>query len=70
MKYLLFCNMTIQGCQLSRIIQETPDFEPFLLVSRLESEISQIIAEVLPMTDRCTDQLKQVFVSSAGKAPS
>ena len=30
------------------IIQETPDFEPFLLVSRLESEISRIITEVLP----------------------
>ena len=36
----------VQGCQLSRIIQETPDFEPFLPVSRLESEISRIIAEV------------------------
>ena len=36
---------TLQGCQLSRIIRETPDFEPFLPVSRLESEISRIIAE-------------------------
>ena len=35
-----------QCCQLSQIIQETPDFEPFLPVSRLESEISQIIPEV------------------------
>ena len=35
-----------QGCQLSRIIRETPDFEPFLPVSRIESEISRIIAEV------------------------
>ena len=35
-----------QCCQLSQIIQETPDFEPFLHVSRLESEISWIIAEV------------------------
>ena len=34
-----------QGCQLSRIIRET-DFEPFIPVSRLESEISRIIAEV------------------------
>ena len=31
----------LQGCQLSRIIRETPGFEPFLPVSRLESEISQ-----------------------------
>ena len=36
----------VQGCQLSRIIRETPDFELFLPVSRLESEISRIIAEV------------------------
>ena len=36
----------LQGCQLSRIIRETPDFEPFLPVSRLEAEISRIIAEV------------------------
>ena len=36
----------LQYCQLSRIIRETPDFEPFLPVSRLESEISRIIAEV------------------------
>ena len=35
-----------QGCQLSRITRETPDFEPFLPVSRIESEISRIIAEV------------------------
>ena len=35
-----------QGCQLSRKIRETPDFELFLPVSRLESEISRIIAEV------------------------
>ena len=35
-----------QGCQLSQIIRETPDFKPFLPVSRLESEISRIIAEV------------------------
>ena len=35
-----------QGYQLSRIIEETPDLEPFLPVSRLESEISQIIPEV------------------------
>ena len=35
-----------QGCQLSRIIWETPDFKPFLPVSRLDSEISRIMAEV------------------------
>ena len=36
----------LQGCQLSRIIRETPDFEPYLPVSRLMSGISRIIAEV------------------------
>ena len=30
-------------CQLSRIIRETPDFGPYLPVSRLESKISRII---------------------------
>ena len=35
-----------QGFQFSQIIRETPDFEPFLPVSRLESEISRMIAEV------------------------
>ena len=35
-----------QCCQFSRIIQETPYFEPFLPVSRLESEISRTVAEV------------------------
>ena len=34
-----------QCCQLSQIIWETPDFEPLLLVSRLESEISRIIVK-------------------------
>ena len=38
--------MHSQCCQLSQIIQETPDFEPFLPVSGLESEMYQIIAEV------------------------
>ena len=38
--------LKLQCCQLSRIIWETPDFEPFLQVSRLESEISLIIAKV------------------------
>ena len=38
--------MHCQGCQLSRIIQETPGFEPFLPVSGLESEMSRIVAEV------------------------
>ena len=36
----------LQGCQLSQIIRETPDFKPFLPVSRFESDISRIIAEV------------------------
>ena len=36
----------LQGCQLSQIIRETPDFEPFFPVSRLGSEISRIIAKV------------------------
>ena len=36
----------LQGCQLSQIIWETPDFKPFLPVSRFESDISRIIAEV------------------------
>ena len=36
----------LQCCQLSWIIWETPAFEPFLPVSRLESEISWIIAKV------------------------
>ena len=35
-----------QGFQLSQIIRETPEFEAFLPVSRLESEISRMIAEV------------------------
>ena len=34
-----------QCCQLSRIIQETPDFGPYLPVSRLEYEILLKIAE-------------------------
>ena len=36
----------MQGCQLSQIIRATPDFEPYLPVSRLMSGISRIIAEV------------------------
>ena len=39
----------VQGCQLSRIIRETPEFEPFLLFSRLESEISRTIADFRKM---------------------
>ena len=35
-----------QCCQLSRIIRQTPDFEPYLLVSRLEPETSRIILKV------------------------
>ena len=44
--YILTNDPHTQGFQLSRIIWETPDFEPFLPVSRLESEISHIIAKV------------------------
>ena len=36
----------LQGCQLSQIIRETPDFKPFLPISRFESDISRTIAEV------------------------
>ena len=35
-----------QCCQLSQIIWETPDFGPYLPVSRLEHEIAQIFTEV------------------------
>ena len=35
-----------QCCQLSRIIQETPDFGLYLPVSRLEYEISRILTNV------------------------
>ena len=35
-----------QCCQLSRIIQETPDFGPYLPASRLEYEISRILTDV------------------------
>ena len=34
------------GRKLFRVIQETPEFEAYLLVSRLESEISLIIDKV------------------------
>ena len=36
----------IQCCQLSRIIREIPDSGPYLPVSRLESDISQIITKI------------------------
>ena len=36
-----------QCCLLSQIIGETPDFGPYLLVSRLESDISRIIAKAV-----------------------
>ena len=36
----------MQSCQLSRIIRETPDFRLYLPVSRLEFDISRIIAKV------------------------
>ena len=47
-RYKYFNNIIsqAQGCQLSQIIRKTPDFGPVLLVSRLESEISWIIAKV------------------------
>ena len=37
---------SLQCCQFSRIIQETPEFGPYLLVSRLEYEISRIFTEI------------------------
>ena len=37
---------THQCRQLSRIIRETPDFGPYLPVSRLESNISRIIVKI------------------------
>ena len=40
-----------QCCQISRIIQETPDFGPYLPVSRLESDISWIIAKIVISLD-------------------
>ena len=46
LSYLLKLIARLQGYQLSQIIQETADFEPFLPVSRLESEISRTVAEV------------------------
>ena len=36
--------VTMQCCQLSRMIRETPDFRPYLPASRLKYEISRIIA--------------------------
>ena len=46
MKYKIIVHFAITLCsQLSRIILEAPDFGPYLPVSRLESEISRIIAE-------------------------
>ena len=44
-----YCRMRkkdYQCCQLSRMIRETPDFGPYLLVSGLESDSSRIIAKV------------------------
>ena len=43
----------MQGCQLSRIIRETPDFEPFLPVSRLESEMIAEVCHEISYTLRC-----------------
>ena len=42
----------MQGCQPSWIIRKNPDFELFLPVSILESEISWIIAEVCQISCR------------------
>ena len=47
-----------QCCQLSWIIQEAPDFGVNLPVSRLEYEISQIIAEVWHFFSRLDLTLK------------
>ena len=45
--WILVIHLCSQCCKLSRIIWETPDFEPYYLpLSRLESEISRIIAKV------------------------
>ena len=50
--FILDCSIPVarsiktQGCQLSQIIQETPDFELYLPVFRLMSGISRIIVEV------------------------
>ena len=44
-----------QCCQLHWIIRETPDFGPYLLVSRLEYEISQIIPDVCHFFSRLSD---------------
>ena len=38
-----------QCCQLSRIIRETPDFVPYLPVSRLEYEIPPDNRRILPL---------------------
>ena len=40
-----------QCCQLSRMICETPDLGPYLPVSRLESDISRIIAKIVISLD-------------------
>ena len=37
----------LQCCQLPRIIRETAGFGPYLPISKLEDEISRIIAESL-----------------------
>ena len=72
----------IQCCQLSQIIQETPDFGPYLLVSRLELKISWIIAEVCHFFSRlnfptikfqhyfalfvCSHQIKRFLINGSG----
>ena len=52
---------SMQFCQLSRIIRETPDFEPYLPVSRLEAEISRIITKVCHLISCGPDSLTMKF---------
>ena len=44
-------NISFQCCQLSWIIEETPDFGPYLLISILESDISRVIPKLLFLVD-------------------
>ena len=51
----------MQCCHLSRIIQEPPDFGPYLPVSRLESDLSWMIAKVALSVDSITGLLITVL---------
>lgn len=44
LEYKVHLHYLVQGCQLSRIIRESPDFGPCFLSSRLETKISSIIS--------------------------